>query len=371
MPGWNDYNEDEARRDPAVRLRPALQLAIEDVKPALISRFPSWRQIPHIQLSSVAFAARMQAVTTGQKARVDFKRTFARFIETRFPDYPVIADTVELFRCVKPLDEHLALGIDWRHRAAWGLGKILEVQVGARWDNKSATSYHPLSFFVGSAEAVSWAYITKEDLEACFDGAAQFLDVLLPLLAGALPKRMVEDADLGGAGPITAREGNDIAQRMVDELAAAADPARPTAGMDLQSLFMMPGSGRRWGAMFSPDGRLRAHGTWAYSFKGRAGEGARVHVPSLGDPWIDYQAGWTVPGELIGEPWMDSTDAMAAIAASGRLLEGVTPTELSLGYYPPYTEGPSWRIDSWIVGKGVRNVILIDARDGHVVWAHP
>jgi len=370
MTTTNDYHEDEARRDPAIRLRPAFHLASEDVRPALLARFATWREISHLRSGSEAFTARMEAVTTGKKARVDFKRTFARFIQTRFSDYPVVTDTGELFRCVKPLDDKLALGIDWTHKAAWGLGKMLQVQVGARWDNKTATTYHSLSFFFGSPEPVDWAYITKEDLEACFDGAAQFLDVLLPMLAEALPKRMADDVDLGGAGPITAREGYQIARQLVDGMVKAADPARPGSGMELQSV-MVYGTSRRPTPLFSPEGRLRAHAIWGYCFKGRAGEGARIDVPSLGSPSIIYQKIWTQRGDLIGDHWMDSPEALAAIAKSGRVLEGAVPSDLTLGVSQPYSEGPSWRIDHWVLGKGIRNIVMIDARDGHVVWVHP
>src|ERR1035437_5924120 len=141
------YDETEARRDPAVRLQPAFQLAIEDVRPVLAARFPIWREIPRLQGHEKAFQDRMAAVTSGKKARVDFKRTFHRFIKNRFPDYPVAVDTGELFRCIKPLDEKLALGIDWLHKAAWGIGKMHNVEVGARWDNKNAVIYHSLPYF--------------------------------------------------------------------------------------------------------------------------------------------------------------------------------------------------------------------------------
>jgi len=371
MAPWNVYDEEEARRDPAVRLRPAFQLAVEDVRPALLARFASWREVPHLRKSSEAFEARMEAVTTGKKARVDFKRTFARFIKSRFPDYPVAGDTGDVFRCIKPLNEKLALGINWTHKAAWGMGKMLHVEVVARWDNKTAAAYHSLPYFLGSSEPVDWAYISKEDLEACFDGAARFLELLLPMLAEALPKRMAADVDLGGVGPISAREGYAIARRLVDEIAASGEPAGPTSGMELQSVMATPGTGRHWGASFSPEGRLRAHAMWAYSFKGRAGDGACVNVPSLGDPAVAYQANWALRGDLIGEPWIDSVDALAAIAGKGHVPEGAVPTELTLGFSPPYSEGPSWRADHWVLGKGLRSVVVVDARDGHVVWVHP
>jgi hypothetical protein len=371
MTQWRVYDELEARRDPAVRLHPVFQLAIEDVRPALLARFASWREIPQLRKSSEAFEARMEAVTTGKKARVDFKRTFARFVKSRFPDYAVANDTGEVFRCVKPLDNKLALEIDWTHKAAWGLGKMLQVQVGVRWDDKTARTYCPLSHFLGSAEVVDWAYITKEDLEACFDGAALFLEVLLPMLAEALPKRMAAEVDLGGAGPISAREGYVIARRLVDGMAASTEPAKPASGMELQTVSALLGTGRRWGASFSPEGRLRAHASWDYFFKGSAGDGAQIQVPSLGDPSVRYQANWALRGDLIREPWIDSVDALAAIAGTRHVPEGAVPTELTLGYSPPYSEGPSWRVDHWVLGKGLRSVVMVDARDGHIVWVHP
>lgn len=371
MTGWNVYDEEEARRDPAVRLSPAFQMAIADVRPAMLARFATWRNIPGLLRNSEAFEARMEAVTTGKKARVDFNRTFARFIKNRFPDYPVANETGELFRCIKSLDERLALGIDWTHKAAWGLGKMLHVEVGARWDNKTAAVYHSLPFFLGSPEPVDWAYISKEDLEACFEGAASFLEPLLPMLADALPKRMAVDVDLGGAGPVSAREGYAIARRLVDEIVPSADPVRPPSSMELQNVQATLGTGRRWGASFSPEGRMRAHAMWVYSFKGGTGEGASVSVPSLGDTTVAYQGNWGMRGDLIGEPWVDSVDAMASIAATGRVPEGAVPTDLTLGYFPPYSEGPTWRADHWVLGKGLRYVVLVDARDGLIVWMHP
>jgi hypothetical protein len=371
MTGWNVYDEEEARRDPAVRLRPAFQLSIADVRPAMLARFASWRGIPGLLKNSEAFEARMEAVTTGKKARVDFKRTFIRFIKSRFPDYPPANDTGEMFRCLKPLDERLALGINWTHKAAWGLGKMLHVEAGARWDNKTAAVYHSLPYFLGSPEPVNWAYISEEDLDACFEGAASFLEPLLPMLAEALPKRMAVDVDLGGAGPVSAREGYAIARRLVDGIVPSPDANGSASGMELQNVQATLGTGLRWGASFSPEGRVRAHAMWVYSFKGRAGDGASVSVPSLGDATVAYQANWGMRGDSIREPWIDSVDAMAVISSSGRVLEGAVATDLTLGYFPPYLESPTWRSDHWVLGKGLRCVFLVDARNGRVVWMHP
>jgi hypothetical protein len=190
------------------------------------------------------------------------------------------------------------------------------------------------------------------------------------MLAEALPKRMAEGVDLGGAGPITAREGYQIVRQLVDALMKAADPARPDSKMELQSL-MAYSTALHSSPLISPDGRLRAHATWGYCFKGRNGEGGRIDVPSLGGPSIIYQKSWTQRGNLIGEDWLDSTEALAAMARSGRALEGAVPTGLTLGYSPTYAEGPCWTIDQWVIGKGIRNVVMIDARAGNVVWSHP
>lgn len=350
------YDEVEARRDPAVRLRPAFEMAVEEIRPQLLARFPAWRDIPRLRSHDDAFAARMSAVSSGKSERVDFKRMLARFMKSRFAEYQLAGAMGSLHRYAKALDADLALGVDWLHKAAWGLGKMMQVEVGARWGAKAAVLSRTLPNMLGSGDPVDWEYTTKEDLEACLDGAATFLDVALPALADALPNYMPAGVDLGGAGAITAREAYAIAQRLAGN------------GTQLVSLTCVFGTGKTWGPEISSHGRLRAHGMWMFVFSG-ALQGAWIFVPSLGAPVVYRLAGGKPRTPPIVEAWIDSDTACEALVNSGRLPPGATVFRMTLSN-EQYFNASVWRIDLAIPGALPR-VAILNPSDGAIVWMSP
>ena len=91
-------------------------------------------------------------------------------------------------------------------------------------------------------------------------------------------------------------------------------------------------------------------------------------MPSVGGAVVHYYGRRALPGEPIGEQWIDSVAAVDAAQATGRLRPGAVVTAFTLGYSRPYVEGPSWRIDLMVPGTYPPSVVFVDARDGHVVF---
>jgi len=200
------YDETAARQDPAVRLSPAFIAAAFEIGPLVIEKYPNWRDIPRILSSSEAFDSRMVAMSAGTKARVDFKRIFAKFAKARLASFEPGHANSQLFRYTKMIEEKLRLGVEWLHKSGKGIGKLLELNIVANWDDKAAVVRWPIPMFYGFAGAADWAYNTQEDLEACLNAGADFVDLLLPPLGAALARNMAMREIPGGAGAVAAKE---------------------------------------------------------------------------------------------------------------------------------------------------------------------
>src|SRR5579871_4495143 len=98
------YDETAARQDPAVRLNPAFIAAASEIRSLVIEKYPNWRDIPRIMTSSEAFDSRMAAMSAGPKARVDFKRAFAKFAKARLVGFEQGYADGTLFRYKKPIE---------------------------------------------------------------------------------------------------------------------------------------------------------------------------------------------------------------------------------------------------------------------------
>ena len=142
------YNGAAARQDPAVRFGPAFIAAVSEVRPLLIGKYPDWRDIPRIMTSREAVDSRLASMSAGTKARVDFKRVFAKFAKQRLAGFEPAPASNGLFRYMTPVEDKLALTLDWHHKSGVGIGKLLELSIGLPATCRSAHPGGLLPFYL-------------------------------------------------------------------------------------------------------------------------------------------------------------------------------------------------------------------------------
>ncbi len=366
------YNEAAARQDPAVRLSSAFIAAASEVRPLLIGQYPHWRDIPRIMNQGEAFDTRMAAMSAGTKTRVDFKRVFAKFARVRLAGFEPGFANSELFRYTKPVGEKLSLALEWHHKSGNGIGNLLELSIGARWDDKTAAVRWSIPMFYGFAESAEWAYITKEDLEACLAGGADFVDVAVPALSDPLAKNMAMAEIPGGAGAATAHEALDIANREIVRIRAFAGPGGVYhANLRFAGTEICQTTGGRWGPLIATDGRIRAHAQWMMRFVAESGDGVLVQSPYMGAPLVLQFSKGIRQFETMEEVFVDSNEALRRVAEDIRFPENAVFTALKLGYERPYMPGACWRVDFIVPNTTSRGLAWIDATDGKVVYYGP
>jgi hypothetical protein len=354
----NVYDEHAARRDPAVRLSPAFIAAATEVRPFLIEKYPTWRDIPGIMTSGEAVDNRLGAMSAGTRSRVDFKRVFAKFAKGRLAGFEAGLSGIEVFRYTKPLEDKLAIAVEWRHKSGVGIGKMLELSMGARWNDKTAVIRWPVPMFFGFAHSADWAYSTKEDLEGCLAAGADFVDLLAPPLSEALARNMAMAEIPGGAGAATAREALEIAKREIGTVGANLR----FAGIELRY------TRSHWGPPIASDGRIRAHAEWIARFVAANGHGTVVHTAHVGAPLVLQFIKGVSPIEPIGELFVDSGEALRGVSGDTRFPENAAFTGMTLGYQRPYMPGACWRADFIVPNTVIRGLAWVNAADGAVVF---
>jgi hypothetical protein len=353
------YNEAAARQDPAVRLSSAFIAAASEVRPLLIGQYPHWRDIPRIMTHGEAFDSRMAAMSAGMKARVDFKKVFAKFAKARLAAFEPAYANSELFRYLKRVEEKLSLAVEWHHKSGIGIGKLLELNIGARWDDKAAVMRYSVPMFYGFAESADWAYNAKEDLEACLDAGADFVDLLLPPLGDMLARNMAMPEIPGGAGAITACEALEIAKR---KIAGVSNLALQFAGAEIRRTT------GHWGQLIGADGRIRAHAEWVMRFVAESGDGVIVQAPYMGAPLVFQFPKSISRFEPVVEVFVDSSEALRNVTVDSRFPENAVVTALTLGYQRPYMPGACWRVDFVVSNTTSRGLAWVGAADGNVVY---
>lgn len=362
------YNEAAALRDPAVRFGAAFIAAASEIRPLLIRKYSDWRDIPRIMTSGQAVDSRLTAMSAGTKARVDFKRVFASFAKQRLAELEQVSADNGQFRFTKPVEDKLALTIDWHHKSGFGIGKLLELSIGARWDDNFARMRWPLPMFWGFAHSADWAYSTKEDLEACLDAGADFAKVLLPPLGEALAKNMAMAEIPGGAGAATAREAFAIAKREMARIRSLAGPDSVyNANLRFAGVEIRHTTGH-WGPLTADDGRIRVHAAWSLQFVAASGDGVSMQVAYTGAPFALQFTKGISRVEPVEEGFVDSSVALGGVAHDSRFPEKAVFTGLKLGYQQPYMPGACWRVDFIVPNTTIRGLAWVDAADGTVLF---
>ena len=214
--------------------------------------------------------------------------------------------------------------------------------------------------FYGFAESADWAYNTKEDLEACLNAGADFVDLLLPPLGAALLRKMAMAEIPGGAGAATAKEALEIAKR---EVAGVSSGTLRFAGAEI-----WPTTGRRWGPLIATDGRIRAHAQWMMRFVAESGDGVTVQTPFIGAPLVLQFSKGVRQFETMEEVFVDSSEAVRRVAEDNRFPGNAVFTALKLGYERPYMPGVCWRVDFIVPNTTNRGLAWVDAVNGNVVY---
>jgi hypothetical protein len=355
------YDEAAARQDPAVRLSPAFIAAATEVRPLVIQKYPTWRDIPGIMRSSEAVDKRLAAMSAGTRARVDFKRVFAKFAKGRLAAFEPGLFSIDVFRYTRPVGDQLAVAVEWRHKSGVGIGKMLELSIGARWNDKTAVILWPLPMFFGFAHAADWTYGTKEELEGCLAAGADVVDLLVPPLGEALARNMAAAEIPGGIGAATAREALEIARRQL----ASAGGNLKFAGAELRYTRC------QWGPPIATDGRIRAHAEWMMRFVAASGDGMVVHAAHIGAPLVLQFFNGVSPLEPVPEVFVDSSETLRGVAGDVRFPENAVFTGMTLGDQRPYIPEAGWRVDFIVPNTVRRGLAWVHAADGRVVYPGP
>jgi hypothetical protein len=315
------------------------QEVFADIAAEVRRRNLDWRAIPGVLSHHESMTKSLEMWGSGQGKKLRLIPEARRIFKATFPGIEFKQDRNEGTGLRKSLTPDLEMVVLFQtDLGRMSKGFVLNLGLkgrsgpyaGLRWQD------HLFRVFGLERNSACWTYTTPTELEAALRGVADLLSELLPLFEAAVLKYFSSSANEFPAsilqrGPITARQGLKEARDAALAWARDATLIRIGPGGFLQVRDEI-------GPWTGPDGRLKSHGTWGYTFRsGSRKEQVTVEVPFAGRVRL---SAFPIPDFIFlptgtispDDDWMDSDQAMkVAEEAGGRRIRANGKTNFHIG----------------------------------------
>lgn len=317
--------------DPVVVSKACFEAAMIHAATELQEKGIQWRSFPELMTQHESFYARMEAIRSGSKEKINFLSILKK--EVRAWDMGFIFKGSELDEIYfeKELEGGLVLGLVVVKIHHMGMGKAFTL--GVRVTDQSIDASHKVwkddffrMFELTESGAPCYTYTFSSDLARALMGMQALCKATVPVLEKHV-KRSFEGTLEERVGRLKVRERVSARSGYKEALeqALAWD-----AYCSLNAIFANPYSDLMGylGPSVSPDGYIRASAYWFYRFTSPRKEGLSyyVSVPIIGDvggklhAYEKTQATQEMFGQHdvpIDQSFIDSTDAMEKAEEAG------------------------------------------------------